>query len=261
MTMEITKQKNRNGILKVSVFIFLFLFIALTPALADRFRSITSGIFNYYFDETFRLDSEEVFLVRILPKFSMKAEVGRADLPDGRYSHSFGLGPIINVTDNFYMDSVYALTINSNKEFAHKIDINFTQETDESVISFGVRYHLYLANDYYYLPSISGAITPLPQLRLFSKLFFSWDQDEKVSGSLWSEARWSFTPLFAAQAGFTISYTDAFGYSIITGFTFSFTRKISLKYFFQYLSNTVVYGDAPEEKNGIGNGLIFDIRF
>jgi hypothetical protein len=236
--------------------------ITLTPAAADRFRSITSGIFNYYFDETFRFDSEEVFLVRILPRFSMKAEIARTDLPDEQFSHSFGLGPIINFTDNFYMDSTYALRINSNEEFSHKIDINFTQETDESVISFGFRGHYYLTNVYYYyLPSVSGAITPLPQLRLFSKLFFSWDRYEEVSGSMWSEARWSFTPLFAAQAGFTISYTDAFGYSLITGFTFSFTKNISLKYIFQYLSNTVVYNDVPEEKNGIGNGLIFDIRF
>jgi hypothetical protein len=247
---------------KVYVLTVFLLFILITPVCAQRFRSITSTIFNYYFDETYRIDSLEVFLVKILPAFSIKTEAGRIDQNDNRYAHTFGLGPIINITPNFYMDAGYALTMNSDDEFSHKIDINFTQETEESIISFGFRVHYFNVNIYYYyLPSISGAITPLPQLRIFSKLFFSWDRYEEVSGSLWSEVSWAFTSLFSANAGFTISYTEGFGYSIISGCKFDFTKKISLKYFFQYLSDTVVYNETPQKKTGIGNGLIFDIRF
>lgn len=248
----------------------ILLFMTLFPAAAGSNRNITSFIYNYYFplpeattdtEGTYRIDSSDVFLLNILPILSLKAEIARTDSYE-YYKHDFILGPIINFTNTFYMEAVYGLGLDSDMNFSHKIDLNFNQETDTSSISFGIRAHYYVTDTYYYyIPSVSAAIYPVSQLRLFSKLFFSSDRYEEVSGSLWSEIGWKFTSLFAAHAGFTISYTDEFGFSVIGGCTWTFTKKISLKYFFEYLSNRIEYTDKPTIRNGIGNGLILDIRF
>jgi hypothetical protein len=108
---------------------------------------------------------------------------------------------------------------------------------------------------------MSGAVYPVEKVRLFCKIFFSWDSEDVITGSVWGEIAYSFTSLFTTHAGFTISYTDGFGYSAIAGCKLTFNENMNLKYFFQYLGNIIEYLDKPEEKNGIANGIILDIRF
>jgi hypothetical protein len=261
---EKNKQQDRKrGIRGAAGYILLlmfFLFCAF-PAGADGFRNITSLTFSYYFDDTFRVDSLDVFLFRIVPGFSLKTEVARVDAPDW-FSHVFSIGPVINLTKTFYLDAVYGLGINHEGEFSHKFDASFTQETETLVVSFGAR-GLFFPHSgyYYYLPSMNGAIFPVDTIRIFCKIFFSWDSEDVISGSVWGELGYTFTPLFTAHAGFTVSYTDGFGYSAIGGCLFNFTDTIKLKYFFQYLGSIIEYLDRPEEKNGIANGFILDVRF
>jgi hypothetical protein len=259
--MEKPKTGTWPGSMKRYMIAAIFLVVSIFPVMPDGFRNITSFTFSYYFDETYRLDSLDVLLIRIMPIVSIKMEVNRVDAA-GWFAHMISLGPVINFTKTFYLEAVYGLGFNSQGEFSHKFDANFTQETDTLVISFGARGLFFPSSGYYYyLPSMSGAIFPVDKVRLFCKIFFSWDSEDVISGSVWGEIAYSFTTLFTAHAGFTISYTEGFGYSAITGFKLKFSDDFTIKYFFQYMGNVLEYLDAPEIKNGIANGIIADIRF
>ncbi|MBN2533464.1 MAG: hypothetical protein JXB88_11250 [Spirochaetales bacterium] len=258
-------EKPRKGIwlkaMKRFVLTTVFLVLCIIPVRPEGFRNIASLTFSYYFNETYRFDTLDVLLIRIIPILSVKIEANRIDATDW-YTHVFSLGPVINFTETFYMDAVYGLGIDSQGQFSHKFDANLTQETETLEITFGARGLFFPSSGYhYYLPSMSGAIYPVDQLRLFCKIFFSWDSEDVITGSVWGEAAYSFTSLFMAHAGFTISYTDGFGYSVIGGCKFTFSEAFTLKYFIQYLGDIIEYLDTPVERNGIANGIIADIRF
>jgi hypothetical protein len=254
------------------VLVIMILILCTLPAAAQGIRNITAIAFSYYFeDETnkepaaFRLESRDVLLIRIKPWLSLKTDISRID-SDDFYALYFGFGPVINFTKTFYLDTTVEIGINSDGDLSYKVEGSLSQESDTASLSIGARGNFFpaedSANDYYYfLPSISGAICPIPQLRLFTKLFFSIDKDQAMTGSVWGDVAWSFTSLFAANAGFTLSYADDFGYSVIAGMKLSFSENISLKYQFQFLSDTIQYLETPQTKVGIENGLILDIRF
>ena len=247
--------------LKLCLLVGIFFLIIIFPVASEGFRNFTSFIFYYYFDETCRLDSQDVLLIPVIPVFLIKVGIIRTDTPDW-YRFSFMLGPVISFTKTCYMDSVFRFDINSMGEYSYMGEANLTKEAEKMELSFGFRGIYFLATGYYYLlPSISGVMYPVPKLRLFSKLFFSWDRENVITGSVWGEASWEFTPVFIAHSGFTVSYANGFGYSLIAGFKLVFTKKNSLKYFIRYLSDTIEYLDEPRMNQGIANGLILDIRF
>lgn len=266
--MEEPRKSTWPGAMKCFILAALFLIISIFPVMPEGFRNITALTFSYYFDESYRLDSLDVLLIRIVPGFILKTEITREDVWENsgyRFAHVFSLGPVISFTKTFYLDAVYGLGINSDREFSHKVDANLTQETETLVISFGAR-GLFSpsSGDYYILPSMSGAIYPVDRVRLFCKIFFCWgniDNKDKISGSVWGEVAYTFTSLFTLHTGFTVSYSDVLGYSAIAGCKLRFSDNFNIKYFFQYFDSVIEYRDAPEVKEGIANGIIVDIRF
>lgn len=255
----------RKGSWSMKPYVLAVFIIVLSafPALPDGFRNITSIIFSYYFDETYRLDSQDVLLIRLVPRFTLKTGYARVDAP-ARSSNTFSLGPVINFTKTFYMDAVYGFGFDSGGDLSHMFDANLTQEAETLVVSFGTRGVFFPSPDdyyYYFLPSISGAIYPVDQVRLFCKLFFSWDSEDVISGSVWGEIAYTFTSLFTVHTGFTLSYNEGLGYSGIVGCKLTFHENFSVKYFFQYLDNILKYYDVPDKKTGIVNGIIVDWRF
>jgi len=231
------------------------------PAVAEGMRNIASVALVSYFDGSFRVESSDTFLARIVPGFTVLARVSRNDMP-GYTQHVFTLGPVVNFSDTTYADLAYGLGIDSAGAFTHEAEANFNYETESTWAGVGVRAVFFPASGYYYLlPSFSGKFHPVPALGLFGKAFISIDSAGVVTNSFWGEADYTFSPTFQANVGFTVSRAEAFGYSLIAGARVSFTAKLSLQYSLQYLSDTVSYLAAPQPRSGISNGLILDWKF
>ncbi len=238
----------------------LLIFIG-SPLRGEGFRDIASLTVDAYFDGSWRVTSENVFLARLAPAFSIQAKLARIDTPDF-FEHRVFLGPVVNFTDSLYLDAVYGIGINSENELSHKVEANLTHETDELVAAVGLRVEAFPSTDYFYfLPSAGGRIQLAERLGFFGKAFVSRDSNGENTGSFWGEADWTFSPAFKARAGFTLSFMSGIGYSILAGATMRFNPEVSLKYNFQYLSDTVEYQETPQTKTGIENALILDVSF
>ena len=242
---------------------------------AEGFRNIASVTGDVYFQDDsrdWRLETTDVFLARIVPALKAVVKVTRVDsMLDSTYwnQHLFYLGPVVSFSDTLYLEAVYGLGIDNNESdgrFTHELDVNFNYETDTTATACGLKADWFPRPggycDFYILPSISGKFHPLPALGLFGKFFLSVDRDGADTESFWGQADYRFSPLFGARVGFTASLADAFGGSLLAGIDFFFRRALTLKYSFQYLSNTVEFGtNGTQQRTGISNALLLDARF
>jgi hypothetical protein len=251
----------QRAVFCVLLFLLLAGFGGAGTAAADGLRNIASVNLVTYFDGSCRLESVDTFLARLFPGFTLLARVSRNDTR-GYWQHVFTLGPVVNFSDRVYAELSYGLGIDSAGDFTHEGEANFNYETETTWAGAGVRAVFFPASDYFYfLPSFSGKFHPVPALGLFGKAFISIDSATVVTNSFWGEADYAFSSRFTANAGFTISRADAFGFSLIAGAKVSFTPAVSLQYTLQYLSDTVTYLAEPQPRSGISNGLILDWKF
>jgi hypothetical protein len=246
------------------------LLAACAGAGAEGFRNIASVTGDAYFqgdNRGWRLETTDVFLARILPAWTAVVKLTRLDSElDSSYwyQHVFSLGPVVSFTDTLYLEAVYGLGIDSGGLFTHKFDLNFNHETDATTASLGLRADWLPASRYFYfLPSISGKFHPLPALGLLGKFFLSVDSGAVLTESFWGQADYRFSPLFGARAGFTMNHASTFGYSVAAGLDFFFRRPVSLKYTFQFLSDSIDLSGLGglEPRSGISNALVLDVRF
>ena len=232
-----------------------------TVAAADGFRDIASVAVTNFFDGSWRVETTDVFLARIIPALTAEARITRIDSP-GWFQHTFFLGPIVSFGDAFYAEAVYGLGIDSAGLFTHEANVAANYETASTTTSLGLKADWFPESGYsYYLPSVSGKFHPFTALGLFGKFFLSIDSAGVVTESFWGEADYAFSPLLRARAGFTVSRAEAFGYSVIAGIDLSFSAAFALKYSLQYLADSVEYMASPQQRSGIVNALLIDVRF
>jgi hypothetical protein len=230
---------------------------------AEGFRNITSVTADAYFNGDWRLETTDVFLARVVPALSLAAKITRVDT-EGWNQHLFYLGPVVSFTPSLYLEAVYGLGVDSDDaggRFSHELDLAFNYETDATATSLGLRADWFPGRGYsYYIPSVSGKFHPRPALGLFGKFFLSVDSEAVFTESFWGQADYRFSPLLGARAGFTVSHADTFGYSLAAGLDLFFRRAVSLKYTFQFLSDSIDLTElAP--RSGISNALVLDVRF
>ncbi len=238
-----------------------FAAVCLGGASAEGLRNITTASFDYYFNNTFRLALEDVFIARFSPGFSLQIKAARYDT-GRRYQHVLSLGPIINFSPNLYLDTLYGLGLDSDLVFEHQGAFNFNYETDDLLLQIGLR-GAYTPDSayYYFIPSVGGKFKLAEWLGFFNKIFLSWDVANVFAGSYWGELDWILSPAVTIRTGGTIGWSTELGYSILAGIDIHFSKEVLLRYYFQFLSNTFDYSIAPESKFGIENGLFLDIRF
>ncbi len=228
---------------------------------AEGLRSITSITVDTWFDGDWRTEVEEVFLARVARPLTLQAKVARID-SDGRHQSWFHAGPVVSFTDTVYLITAYGVGLDSESDLTHEGELDLNYETAEVAVSMGARGNWLPDLDYGFLvPSMSARIRPTERLGLFGKLFVSLDTDREVTGSVWSEADYAVNPLVRAKAGFTVSYANGFGYSVIGGGSFHFTPNVVLRYSISYLGETVEYVTTPQTRTGIENALILDWKF
>jgi len=246
---------------KPLVLALLIAFSGAGLAAADGFRDIASVNAITYFDGSWRIETSDAFLARIVPGFTVLARVARND-EEGWNQYVFTVGPVVNLSDTLYLDAAYGLGIDSLGALMHEVGANFNYETDATSTSLGVRADFFPDSGYFYfLPSLSGKFHPLPALGVFGKLFLSIDSAAIVTEAFWGEADYAFSPVFRARAGFTVSRASTLGYSLIGGIDVSFTPSLTLKYSLQYLSDSIEYLTAPQLHSGVSNLLLLDWRF
>ncbi|MBN1647188.1 MAG: hypothetical protein JW874_04075 [Spirochaetales bacterium] len=245
----------------VTIAVIILLFALPLAADAEGFRNITVVTHDYFFDDTWRLSVEDIFLVRLSSNFTIQAKAARYDT-ESRYQWVFSTGPVINFTTNLYTDILYGFGIDSESEIEHQGTINLNFETDDTLLQLGVRGATTPENEYWYLiPSMGGKFNLVSWLSLLNKIFLSWDSDEVFSGSYWGEFEWALSRGFTLRTGGTFTFSSNPGFSVIAGANIHIGTSVVLKYYFKYLSNEMNYIDTPERKDGIENSLYFDIRF
>ncbi len=237
-------------------------------AAPEGFRDIASVTADVYFNGEWRLETTDVFLARVLPALSVEARLTRVDSKVDSsywYQHVFYLGPVVSFTDTLYLEAVYGLGVDSDDaggRFSHELDLLFNYETDATAASLGLKADWFPGAGYsYFIPSISGKFHPLPALGLFGKFFLSVDSAAVLTESFWGQADYRFSPLLRARAGFTVSRAGTFGYSLAGGLDLFFRTGWSLKYTFQFLSDSIEFLTSPQPRSGISNGLVLDVRF
>jgi hypothetical protein len=257
----------RETVWKMYSFLVLFQLCLVPYASGDGLRNIASFTADTYFNGNYNIETLDVFITRLTSVFSIQARLSRIDSP-GSYRHTIGIGPVINFTPSLYLDARYSCGFDSVWIVSHEAEVNLTNETDTSSLSCGIRGALYLypesgpVSSYWFLiPTASGEFLVLDHLDLFGKIFVSVNNDNLVSESFWGEAGWSFDSTITLRAGFTLSYINSIGYSVIGGINYRFSKDFILRYTFQFLANAVVYDTGPGIGYGIQNVLIADVIF
>lgn len=233
---------------------------AAAPAAAGV-RTIATIALDTWFDGSFRAKVEDVVLFGVSPSFTVEARASREDVA-GWHGWQFGLGPVVNLTPNLYLVTLYSLGIDSDSVFSHELDASLNHETATTAVSLGLRGDWIPSSGYWYLiPSLGGKFHPVPALGLFGKAFVAVDRDRRVSGSFWGEADWSLTAAIAVRAGGTMGYSGEFGWSAIAGVNLNISPKVLLKYTFKYLAEPLDGPPGSPVKNGVENAIVLDVRF
>lgn len=227
---------------------------AASPAWAGDLRDIATVGVNSYFNGTFEIDTEDVFLAKLSDLFTGELKVDREDLP-GWYQHVFSIGPVISFTPKLYLVALYGLGVDSNGLYSHTFTAEIDRETNTELLSASIKAQYYPASRYFYvLPSIGGTFHPLPRLGILNKLFLSWDTTGAITESLWSQVDYFITKAVDLRAGVTLDYDYTFGFSAILGASFTVTPNVLAKYALQYLAE-------PLAPTGIRNELSVDVSF
>jgi hypothetical protein len=243
----------------VKILVSVLFLLSANNSFSDGLRNIASITADNFFDGNYTIETVDVFLARFTPGFSMQFKLSRIDSLAGS-SHTIGLGPIINFTPGFYLDTRYSAGFDSSWIISHEAEINLTSETDSSVLSCGVRGAIH-PETWFFIPTVSGELIILERLSLFGKVFMSVDNANQIAESFWGEAGWSFSPEVKLRTGFTLSYLDRLGYSALCGIDLHFGKGFLIKYTFSFLANTIRENSNSMDGYGIENVLICDIQF
>jgi hypothetical protein len=255
------KATRTGGTAKRAALCFVLGMLCAAGAAAEGLRNITVVNVDTYFDGSYRISIEDVFLARLFPGFSLQLKAARFDTP-GFYMHVFSAGPVINFTEALYLDALYGLGFDPEWRFHHRGELNLNYETDEITLSIGARFAYFPDAGYFFvIPSLGAKILLAPWAALFNKLFLSWDSHNFFSGSYWGELHWITGETVTIRTGGTVSWANELGYSLLVGIDLRFSPAVLLRYYFQFLSNTIDYGDAPAAVFGIENGLFLDVKF
>jgi hypothetical protein len=244
------------------------LLAAAAPAGADGFRSITTVTGDYYFpnsttEASYYIETDEVFLARVLPALTVEAKVTRNDFIGGP-QHIFYLGPVVNFTPTLYVVATYGLGVDASTQFLHEVDAAFNWETDNAAAFASVKAVYFTADSTWYaLPSIGGSFNMTPKLGIFGEYFMSYNNARQVTGAFWGQASYAFSPVFTLLGGFTFSYSQNLGFSIIAGTNLTITDAVSLQYKASFLSNVVQYfaASSPTTNYGVQNLVSLDWKF
>ena len=238
--------------------------LAAVPAGAGpSVRTIATVLLDTWFDGGWRVKAEDVLLIGVAPSLTVEARVSREDTA-GWHGWQFGLGPVVNLTEQLYLIALYGFGIDSDGVASHELDASLNHETATTAVSLGAKADWFPSTGYWYvIPSLGGKFHPIAPLGLFGKVFVAVDRDRQVSGSFWGEADWSVTRLLALRAGATMgyTYTGELGWSAIAGVNLSFTPKVALKYTFKYLAEPPENEWTSAVKQGVENALVLDVRF
>jgi len=238
--------------------------LALIPALgfAESLRNISVVSFTYYFDNSFWLSAEDVFIIRLIPELSLQLKVGHYDDLAGNYENVFFLGTILSFNPNLYLDACYGLGLDASLQFSHRAELNFNYENDASLLQIGARAFYLPKNEYFYIiPSAGGKFLLSDWLYLFNKIFLSLASASTIAGSYWVELGWITGQLLTIRTGATVSWTATMGYAALIGLNFTLSPNFLIRYHFQFLANCITYDNPQQAQYGIENGLFIDIRF
>ncbi len=247
---------------KIIVALLCFLLLGGGFLTADGFRNIANIGFDYYFDGSFVLKIDNVFIARIASFLSLEARVLREDQAD--YNNTtFFFGPIFTITPSLYTISTYGLGIDSDRQFSHQVRTDINYETADFWAGAGARAVFYPGQDYYYvIPSAGVKVYFTQDISMLAKYFLSLANDETKSHSLWLQGEFFIGDVFSLKAGATagVNYEESidkgssYSYSIIGGAGFKIDPGFMLRYTFEYLGDTA-------DAHGIRNLLTADIRF
>ena len=107
-------------------------------AAADGYRNIAAVTVTTFFDGSWRVDSSDVFLARVIPALTVEGRISRSDSP-GWYQHMVSVGPIVSFTDTVYAELVYTIGVDSASLLTHELSADLNYETSTTSTSLGLK--------------------------------------------------------------------------------------------------------------------------
>ncbi len=247
--------------------IFLFLVIISTAAEGQVFRNITGIRVDSYFDDTYGMTLENVFIAPVIEdRLQVHGEVrNETDNRSGTVRTLTGVhaGPIFLFTRHLYGLVVYGGSFRDSGNLVHELRGQLHYETARYRVDGGVRGFLEPEEDVAYLvASIGGRVGITERGGLFGKYFLGYNNDKEVSNSVWMEGDYRFTPRISARFGGTLGTGETDGtaldsslqYSVISGVSMALSDRVTLRYQLEYF-------DQAGNPDGVRNLVLLDLRF
>lgn len=254
--------------------LLLLLLVLPTSAFAQAYRNIASLGFDYYEDQSTKLNVVNVFLAPLSDRASLEARLEREDETKPSVSRTLiALGPIFTWPSGLYTISRYGIGFEKENEDSifHELNLEANYERPGYYYGGGVRGRYFQADQsWFVIPSLGGKLYLDGGFGVLGKYFFGVNSDDVISHSLWLEGDYAVTPTVTLNLGATagreggdpVEYSDTgealdviWNYTVLTGARFTLSPGAALKYHLEYL------GSSAEPRNGVRNLLLLDVNF
>ncbi len=258
----------------VGVLFLLLLFLLPGVASSQNFRNIASLGFDYYEDQSTKLNLVNVFLAPLGEQALLEARLEREDETKPSVSRTLiALGPIFTWPSGLYTISRYGIGFEQDNDdsFFHELNLEANYEQPGYYYGGGIRSRYFQGDQsWFMIPSLGGKLYLDGGFGILGKYFFGVNSDEVISHSLWLEGDYAITPTVTVNLGATagreggdpVEYSDAgealdvvWSYTVLSGARFSLSETAALKYHLEYL------GSSVEPRNGVRNLLLLDVNF
>lgn len=246
--------------------IFPGMILPVTPVAAQRYRSITGIATENYFDGTYALRLEEVFIAPVIPGRMQIQGALRHESDNITGSHrsltAAQTGPILLFGPHLYGSLLYSPGIRDTGDFVHDGDIRLTYEQARYLLTAGTRARWEPAEESsYVVPSLGARVIFARRLGVQATYFMGYNSDREFSQAIWSEVDYRVAPRVTIKLGGTVDLGDRSpgdgpdrDYTVISGVRLELRETMALRYEFDYIGRT-------SRDDGIGNRLFLDWRF
>lgn len=235
--------------------------LSLVPGLseAQSYRNIAGISLLNYFDGSFALTVEEVFIAPVVPE-RLQVQVAARNETDTTTENTRSLtlvqtGPIVLFGPHLYGIALYSAGLWNSGEWIHEGELRLTYERSRYLLTAGVRGRWQPTEESSYVVPTVGSRVVLPGgIGLQTNYYFGINTDRDISHAIWSELDYAVSSRFTVKAGGSVELGDDESYSAISGASFAWTEALSLRYQLDYLIR-------PHDADGLRNIVYLDWRF
>ncbi len=231
------------------------------------FRNISSLSLDIFLDGAVETNINQVLLLNLTDEFGLEVKIQREDAANFTDStepvneSTISAAPVVVWAPGTYTLGRYAFGYDSQRQFAHEVQLDTTHETGEFIATYGARYVIYPARDYWFLvPSMGLSVFPVQDWTVMMKYFGSVNSRDEISSALWGEVTYRLNDLWSFKVGGTGEATghpsreDRYKGSAIAGVSIGLRQNLRLR-----LQTEAIW--KSHDATGFSNVVVLDATF